>query len=157
METMTFIGTGIFAGFLLISSIQDLRKKKVEIWIYLVFGTFALIWAGSCMIKADQGYQIVDHLAAVVIGLCILLFGIWSEGAVGIGDGCFFCVAGVIFGFWENMMLLLYGTLFCGLFSLGYFFLGKICGKENIGKETVPFLPFVAVPGIWLIAEKLSL
>lgn len=151
------IGTGIFAGFLAVSAIQDLRRKKVARWIYLFFGVLSLIWAGNRFIKAQETYVILDHLAAVVIGMGILFVGVWSEGAVGAGDGWFFCITGVILGFWENVMLLLYGTLLCGLFSLGYFFWGKIHGIEGVGKRTIPFLPFVAVPGVWLIAERIFL
>lgn len=150
------IDTGIFAGFLAVSAIQDLRKKRVELWIYLLFGGMAFVWAGCQILRARETYLILDHLASVVIGIGILLAGVWSDGAVGSGDGLFFCVAGVILGFWENVMLLLYGTLLCGLFSLGYFLWGRVHGMEGVGKTMIPFLPFVAVPGIWLIVERIS-
>jgi len=150
------IGIGIFAGFLTFSAIQDLRKKRVAVWIYMLFGGLALLWAGCRIVRARETYVILDHLASILIGIVILLAGIWSDGAVGSGDGWFFCVAGVILGFWENVMLLLYGTLLCGLFSLGYFFWGKIHQREGVGKTMIPFLPFVAIPGIWLIVERIS-
>ena len=83
------IGIGIFAGFLTFSAIQDLRKKRVAVWIYMLFGGLALLWAGCRIVRARETYVILDHLASILIGIVILLAGIWSDGAVGSGDGWF--------------------------------------------------------------------
>ena len=73
------IGIGIFAGFLTFSAIQDLRKKRVAVWIYMLFGGLALLWAGCRIVRARETYVILDHLASILIGIVILLAGIWHE------------------------------------------------------------------------------
>ena len=42
-------------------------------------------------------------------------------------------------------------TLCCGLFCLVYFVWGNFKKKDNLRKQTVPFLPFAAVPVFWMI------
>lgn len=140
---------GIFLCFVLLAAGQDLKRKQVDVCIYLVFGIAAM---GSVCIQlaAGETYNLLEHVAAASIGVGLLGLGMLSGGSIGTGDGCFFLVSGLMLGFWENLAMLCYGTLLCGVFCLIYFWWGRMHGWKNIGKQTIPFLPFAALPGIWL-------
>lgn len=140
---------GIFLCFMLLAAGQDLKRRQVDVRIYLVFGMVAM---GSVCIQLAMGetYNLLEHVAAASIGAGLLGLGMLSGGSIGTGDGCFFLVSGLMLRFWENLAMLCYGTLLCGVFCLIYFWWGRMHGWKNIGKQTVPFLPFAALPGIWL-------
>lgn len=140
---------GLFLCFMLLSAWQDLKRKQVDTLIYMVFSMAALIGIGI-QLAMGRAYNPLESVAAMSIGAGLLGLGMMSCGGIGTGDGCFFLVSGLMLGFWENMALLCYGTLFCGVFCLAYFGWGKLRRKENMRKKTVPFLPFTVLPGIWL-------
>lgn len=134
---------------------QDLRYQAVSVRTYLIFAVAALAAAGGLAIQGEA-YAWLGHAAGMGIGLGMI--GLWkaSRGEVGLGDGCFFLISGLLLDFWENIMLLCYGILFCGVYCLGLFAWGMWKKKSSPGKQTVPFLPFVALPGIWLIWQNLT-
>lgn len=140
---------GLFLCFLLAAAGQDLRQKQVDIRTYLVFGLLAVSGVLVQMMRGEA-CSLLEYVAGASIGMGLLGFTMLSSGSIGAGDGCFFLVSGLMLGFWENLALLCYGTLLCGLFCLVYFWWGRIKGRKNMGKQTVPFLPFAALPGIWL-------
>lgn len=148
--------TGLFACFLALAAGQDMRRKQVDVWVYLLFGGLAAVSGAAGYWLLGETYGCLEHAAALLPGALLLGARAVTRGAVGGGDGCFFLVSGLLLGFWENVMLLCYGILFCGIFSLVYVVWGKLRGRGNVGKETVPFLPFVALPGIWLVVQRLA-
>lgn len=143
----------IFAGFLLLAAAQDLKKRQVEIWVYLLFGGAALA-VGVGRQLTGGGYGWLEHLGGMSPGIALLAAAALSRGGIGMGDGCFFLVSGLLLGFWENMMLLCYGMLFCGIFCLGYLVWCRVCRTADVRKQVVPFLPFVLPPGIWLVLQN---
>ena len=121
--------TAVLAGFTALAAGQDLRKKQVDINLYWIFGM----------------------IAGAVLVFRMLGLGKVSRGSIGAGDGCYFLISGLLLGFWRNLAVLFYGTLCCGLFCLVYFVWGNFKKKDNLRKQTVPFLPFAAVPVFWMI------
>lgn len=141
----------IFAVFLAIAAWQDLRRQAVDVWIYLLFGGLAIAAGVYRILILEETYAIAEHGAGIAMGLMLLALCRISGGGIGMGDGCFFLVTGILLGFWENVALLCYGTLLSGVFCLCWFVGGSMLGQENIRKKTFPFLPFLTLPGIWLI------
>ncbi len=152
---------GLFLVFLAAAAAQDLRRQQIELWVYLVFGTVAAaVLVIGCMENADGAGMIWQYLgdraAGAVLGLVLLGFGAVSRGGIGAGDGLFFLISGLMLGFWDNLALLCYGILCCGSFCLGYFMWKRLQRAGAAGCDTVPFLPFVAIPGIWLCMKGLG-
>lgn len=145
--------TAVLAGFTALAAGQDLRKKQVDINLYWIFGMIAgailvfRMWENQNIMweKAAEG------LFGFLPGLVLLGLGKVSRGSIGAGDGCYFLISGLLLGFWRNLAVLFYGTLCCGLFCLVYFVWGNFKKKDNLRKQTVPFLPFAAVPVFWMI------
>ena len=81
------------------------------------------------------------------IGILLLLIGKASRGSIGAGDGCFFLVSGLLLDPCPNLWLFSVSVFLCGVYSLGLFVRARFTGESRIGKETLAFLPFVAVAG----------
>ena len=143
----------VFGMFLAVAAGQDLKKKQVDIWVYFLFGGLALAVAAMRQLVGNIGYQWMEHLGGICIGLLLSGLGIISRGGIGIGDGCFFLVSGMMLKFQESMMLLCYGTLLCGLYCLIYLVWRRFHAEGLVGvrKQIVPFLPFLIPPGMWLV------
>ena len=140
----------VLTGFLLTAAWQDLRKQEVDVWVFGFFGALGVALAVYRWLVPGETYALLEHGAGIGLGLALLGICRLSRGAIGIGDGCFFLVTGVLLGFWENVALLCYGTLCCGVYCLCWFTWGSLRGRTDLRTKTVPFLPFVALPGIWL-------
>lgn len=145
----------IWISFLLIAAIQDFRRKQVDIWVYLLFGTLGVMWVGYRLVWRGETYQFFDHITSCSLGFGLLGISMLSQGEIGYGDGCFFLVSGILLGFWENLLLLLWGSLCCGLFCL---ILTVRDGVKRRKREncSVPFLPFVALPGLCMMAGHMG-
>ena len=108
----------VFGLFLLAAAGQDIRKKQVDMWIYLVFGCAAAgllvfhmlgggIWLDGMRgiseteltTEAGSGWQyLTDALTGGTLGLGLLGIGMVSSGSVGSGDGLFFFISGLLLG-----------------------------------------------------------
>ena len=140
----------LFGMFLAIAAGQDLKKKRVDVWLYLLFGGLAL---GMLSGELTGDVNLMKEIQRVLPGLLLLGISIVSGGGVGTGDGCFFLVSGLMLSFMENIMLFCGGTLLCGVYSLGYLFWLRMRKPflPGAGKQMLPFLPFLLPPGIWLL------
>lgn len=146
-------GKWMFLVFLMIAAGQDMRKKSVEIRIYVIFGIWALLGLGYYGGIEGRTVDWVDLFSSLCIGLgligCALL---WCD-AVGLGDGCFFLVSGLMLGFWENLILLCYGMLLCSIYCLALAVWNQVRYHRSVRKYTVPFLPFLVPVGIWIVCR----
>lgn len=143
---------GLFLCFLLAAAIQDIREKQVEVRLFVIFGLLAVLlcgyqWKTGCW---HGWFDVAGNLcvAAGLIGAAVL----WRE-AVGLGDGCFFLVSGLLLEFWENLALLFYGLMLCGCYCLLKIVFTQLHGGP-VKNQTVPFLPFLVPAGIWLVFLK---
>lgn len=149
-------GTALMCIFLLVTAGQDLRRKSVEVRVYLVFGAAAVVWNGMYVFgmrgTAGEGGILGDllirRMTSCGVGILLLIIGKASQGSIGAGDGCFFLVSGLLMDPWQNFWLLAVGVFLCGGYSLWLFVRARFRNGQNIGKATLPFLPFVAVAGV---------
>lgn len=152
---MKEIGTVLLCIFLLVTAGQDLRRKSVEVRVYLVFGVAAVVWNGMYVFGMRGtpgegtilGDLLMRRLTSCGVGILLLIIGKASRGGIGAGDGCFFLVSGLLLDPWQNFWLLAAGIFLCGGYSLWLFVRARFRDGQNIGKATLPFLPFVAVAG----------
>lgn len=142
----------VFSIFLLAAAWQDLKSRRIQIWLYICFGAIGLCvslfpWIGQG--NASPG-SFVWAASAVIPGLLLLLISRVSRGGVGMGDGWFFVAAAFYLGLWKTLALLFYGLFFCSICSLGMITWGMVRGI-GVRKRKLPFLPFL-VPAWFLIA-----
>lgn len=140
----------VFLGFMLTAAIQDFRKKEVDLWVFVLFGAAAFLLNVYLWITAETKFLWQEHLLSCGLGAGLLLTGKLSQDGIGAGDGLFFLTSGLMLRFWENLTILCSGIFLGGMYGLAVFGWNQIYGKKNVRKMTIPFLPFVAIPGIWM-------
>lgn len=126
-----------FLLFLILASWQDLKSRRISVWLYLVFQIIGIIMN---FIWKDIRWG--EAAAAMIPGVCLLMLSCLSRGAIGMGDGLFFIVSAIFLGFWTSIALLLFGLMFCSACSLGIVCWGIAAGV-NVRKKRLPFLPFL--------------
>lgn len=132
----------IFRLFLLTAAWEDSCKKSISIWVFIIAGAagFAL-----CVLQRQDP---VSRLTSCLVGFALLAVSKMTRESVGTGDGCFFLTSGLFLPVLFNLKLLLYGLSLSGVFC-GLFFLVNRLKGIDVGKEKIPFIPFL-VP-VWLL------
>lgn len=143
----------IFLLYLMIAAGQDLRKKSVGLWVFAGFGGLALLSLGYQWLIAGGQVAWGSIFSSICLGLGLIGCGLLWHRAIGIGDGCFFLVSGLMIGFWENLALLCYGMLLCSLYCLVLAVWNQVIHRRNMRRYTVPFLPFLVPVGFWIVCR----
>lgn len=143
----------VFLLFLFIAAGQDIRKKSVAASVFGVFGALAALTLGYGWWFLDRPVDWGSVCCSLCLGLGLLGCSMLSDGAVGAGDGCFFLVSAWLLEFWDNLALLCYGLIFCGIFCMGLLIWNQVHLGRNIGRQTVPFLPFLVPIGLWIVCR----
>ena len=124
------MSNGLLGVYLLLCSMQDIRKKQISIGL-LVAGLLAAV---VCRLYTNTG----GWLYAVIPGLSLLLFARVTRESIGYGDGMMLLTAGIFLGAKRTVALLWVALLLAAVFSLTAL-LAKRCGR----KSTYPFAPFL--------------
>lgn len=126
---------GIIFVFIFLCTITDIKEKRIYWWMILVFLPFFLLYGISW--GKSEPYEWVQDLA---LGAFLLFVGvIWKE-QIGIGDGIFVFMMGMV---WDVRFLMV--SIISALLLLA--FLGgclMLAGKID-KKEKMPFVPFMAL------------
>lgn len=132
----------IFIVLLGIAAVYDWKERKIPVWLFAVSGVvtlFIMIW------KGDRG--IWDVVLGFEVGMFLFLLSKLVRGAIGEGDGIFFCISGILLGVEKNLLLLSGGIFVCGLYSV-FLVLFGILAHISVRKWKLPFLTFLFPVGI---------
>lgn len=138
----------IFLLFIVVAAWWDLKQRAVPFYVYAAFGAAGL-WENFYF----SHYSWVEIFFALIPGFLLILLTKLSNGSIGIGDGCFFLVAGIYQSFWNTLALLFYGLLFCSMCSMGIIVFGFL-SAVSVRKRRLPFLPFL-IPA-WMFIQLLK-
>ena len=126
---------GIILVFILLCTITDIKEKKIYWWMILVFLPFFLFY-GIYWGKSAP-YEWVQDLA---LGAFLLFVGvIWKE-QIGIGDGIFVFMMGMVWDVRFLMVSIIFALLLLAFLGGCLMLAGKIDKKEKM-----PFVPFMAL------------
>jgi leader peptidase (prepilin peptidase)/N-methyltransferase len=131
----------IFGMFLLAAAWEDGRKKSISIWLLLIGGVAGIVLS---LLQREDSFKFTGCL----VGFALLAVSKLTKNSVGTGDGCFFIISGLFLPALSNLILFFYGISLSGIFCGLFFLLNRVKGI-NVGKERIPFIPFL-VP-VWLI------
>ncbi len=162
MGGLAGLGSGIFGLFLLAAAWQDFWMKAVDRRVYLGFGAAAVVWNLAVLgaMLAGQGpgagAMVRTRLMSMLPGAGLLVLSRVSRGSIGVGDGWFFLVSGLLLDASRNLALLCCGVMLCGLYCLGYLVYGRFRERKKSGRQTVAFLPFVALAEAGMLLGHLA-
>ena len=124
-----------FGVFLLILSVEDIRKRKIDIRLLLA-GT---VFTPFCFIFFEDT-DLSSHLLGMIPGLLLLAIYFFSRGQIGIADVIAVIMLGVDLGIGMVVSYLSVSFLLIALFSGGMLILGKLRLKSRL-----PYIPFLFV------------
>ena len=136
LEKAVVLLTGLF-----ISAWFDLKKEIIYVPLIVCMGIIGVI----CHIFLQEN-TIWNLMSGMLIGVILLLGGIWSGEKIGYGDGVIFIMTGIFLGFWGNMLLLVIASILAGVTCTGLLLTHKKCKEEQI-----VFVPFIFISYVILL------
>lgn len=138
---------GIVIGILVLESISDIRSKSICAWHMILFAVMGVV------LNVITYYQSVwSVVGGVIIGILVLIFALFSKGAIGIGDGIIFICLGIYLGLSDNLRLLFFSLVTASIAG-GVYILIK---KKSI-KTQIPFVPCVLMAYILMTLMEVLL
>lgn len=155
----------LLLAFMFLCALEDLRKRKIPLWLCVFFMLLFLLLRGSAVYPpwpGEKGQPLADVLfwgfaetaslfsvgIGCGLGLGLMLLSRMSGGAVGMGDGVYFLITGIYLGGAKNLQLFLAALLLAALWGLVYYFAGLLKGCCR-GRTKLPFLAFAFLAGLW--------
>lgn len=132
---MDVIETGVLMGVLFISSIEDIRRRRVNLILLIVSGIVAVFFH-MCW----NSHSLMDMLEGALVGVVLLICSKLTKGRIGVGDGLMLVVTGLFLGWQKNAALFFLGTMMAGLYSLLLFSL-----KRKRKDDEIAFIPFLSI------------
>lgn len=125
---------------LLISSVQDARKKKILLWVIAACG----LLVGICLPFGDR-FSFFDTLGGIAVGGSVVVISLATGGKIGMGDGLLLCVTGVGMGFWGNLELFGIALFLAAVISI-ILLIFRLADR----KKSIPFVPFLFAAYLFL-------
>ncbi|NLP17156.1 MAG: hypothetical protein GX379_08975 [Clostridiales bacterium] len=138
-----YVGRGLVGILLIITSVQDIRWKKIRLWVVIL----GMVLICIC-IPFSTTLSVLDRLLGITPGIGVLILSKLTSGKIGMGDGLILGVTGIELGFWGNMELFALALLFAALFSIVLLIL-----RRADRKKAIPFIPFILLAYIVLMVQ----
>lgn len=133
----------LFALFLLVLAVIDIRNKKVPL-LLLLCGVFFIGVQSFC--ARDISWWSLAGGAAV--GFVFLLISRITKEAFGYGDSILIVIIGAFVGFWQVLFLLMIAFFTAALFAAGMMIRMRFNMKASFA--FIPFLTFAFIGGMLL-------
>lgn len=135
-------GYGLAAGYLILCSLEDIRKKSVPVFLLLFGMAGGVAFRGMLFLMGDS--SLGEMLACLIPGALLWLFAVVSR-EIGDGDGIAWIGIG---GFLGGAV---YAVLLVSLILAFFWSAGILIRKAGGRKYRIPFLPFsLAGLVLWL-------
>jgi leader peptidase (prepilin peptidase)/N-methyltransferase len=118
---------------LLFCTIEDLRRKKVLIWMLAA----AILVIGIC-VPFSCNHTIWDRIGGFIVGIFVMGVSTVTKGKIGMGDGSLLCVTGIGLGLWGNLELFALALLGASVVSI-ILLVFRMADR----KKSIPFVPFL--------------
>lgn len=133
MEKAIKIGQYMCAGYVMILSMLDYRRRKLPIWILSLGGIAAF------------GYQMLYRILpwgvivfGVAVGAVFLIISKMTKEAFGYGDSILITILGIFLGGWDLLILLAVSFFLSSLVAMG------VLVRHHFQRTTAfPFVPFL--------------
>lgn len=99
----------------------------------LIVSAVLLTAGGLCVAVPWQ-----SRVGGLAVGVILMVFGLFSDGALGLADAVVVAVCGVGFGLYETVALCFFAALYAGIVAAIL-----LLTKRAKRKSRIPFLPFL--------------
>ena len=132
---MCKIGYLVIAGFLLVISVIDVKKKQLPIWLLIIMSLFVAVFRMG-YIEDTWG----STIGGIAMGAAFFVAGKLTKEAIGYGDSWIILLLGIVLGGMKIVEVVLTASFTASLFSIAY------CIKKGWKKEyAIPFAPFLTM------------
>jgi len=121
----------------------DWRREQVSIPI-LIIAAMAAVFI-HLLLQEESVFYLVSGM---MIGIVMLLCGLFTKESIGYGDGCLFMMTGLFLGFWENLALLVLASVLAGVSAVLLLLM-----KKRKKQDRIPFVPFVFVAYVCMLGK----
>lgn len=129
MEALSLLG---MLGF---CSIEDVRSKRINIIVALLFGILGVYFHLHL-----NRLSVFEMIGGVLVGVGLYMISVLSGESIGKGDAVLMVVVGIYMGFWYSLVLLWAASMMVGVAGI---FAATIMGKGR--KFEIPFTPFLLI------------
>lgn len=117
--------------------IQDIRRQRIDIISLSVYGAIALFTIAVTRNDITTA-KLVDTIFSVIFGLVIYFLSYFSDEGIGLADGIYFVINGLLLSLKENMILFLTGLIVAFVIGMFMFYIGNKKSKKLL---RLPFMP----------------
>lgn len=122
---------------------KDITMKKIDVRAIAIYAIMALITVVMTRDTMTMS-RFVDMLFSIAFGLIIYMLSYFSGGGLGVADGMYFVINGLLLTLRENIILFLTGLLVAFIFALLLYAFCKETTKWNLKMPFMPcFLPVI--------------
>ena len=121
----------------------DLRRKHIDKVSLIIYAVAAL---AVLAVERDSIsiVKLTDIMYSVVFGLVIYFLSYFSDQGIGLADGIYFVINGLLLPLKENMILFLTGLLVAFFVGIFLFYFGNKRSREDMSMPFMPcFLPAI--------------
>lgn len=123
----------VFALYLVILTVMDLKRRKLKLSVLLAGGIFI-----PAEVFCSSGVSPVYLAAGGAVGAVFLGISKITEESFGYGDSILILIMGCFIGFWDILTLLMAAFMMAAVFSLVLLIRGRFRRKDSF-----PFVPFL--------------
>ena len=116
---------------------MDVKEKKMELTALIVYALAALITVGYTR-ESITFSNVTDILLSIAFGIVIYLLSFFSDEGIGLADGVYFVINGLLLTLKENLLLFLTGMFVAFVIGIFLYYFGNIKSRKE---SRIPFLP----------------
>ena len=113
----------------------DLRKKEIDLVALIVYGVMALFTI-SITRNEITFERLIDMIFSISFGLVVYFLSYFSKEGIGLADGMYFVINGLLLSLKENLVLFLTGLIVAFLIGMFTFYFRR--DNKNL---RLPFMP----------------
>ena len=134
----------VFIVFLVLVSIIDIKQKRVNINLFIIYFLIGIILLALNLVFKGT-INLYDISKSIIFGLLIIFISIITNNGVGRADGLYFLINSLYVSFSMNIYLFISGLYILFLISIIIY----IKRNGNIKHLAMPFLPCLLPYAIW--------
>lgn len=115
----------------------DFRRKEIDIVALTIYAIASLITIAITRNEINVE-RLVDMIFSIAFGLAIYFLAYFSGEGIGLADGMYFVINGLLLTLKENIILFLTGIVVAFIIGMVTFYIGKNKNKKDL---RLPFMP----------------